>query len=326
MALRLVALLVAVAGAASSKPKVCRVLALSGGGDKGAYEAGVVAGLVQNLPKGEAAWDVVTGISAGSINAAGIATWPVGQEEAMADYLLKTARGLTQGDIYKSWPLGALQGITVETGIYDTAPLKSFITSQISSRGMTDRKLVVGATSYNTGLLETWNEKDSVADLATGVKASASIPGVFEATQARGEVFGDGGVKQGVNILDGIGRCLETTPDAANIVVDIVLCDGDKIRPVDPVGDKTITVTMRALAIMRFKSSLDRIVEAKNAYPTTTFRYEIYPSAPLPGKSDLDFDPKTLLNMTNIGIADAKKAINGGRGTNNLRRIASKLA
>jgi hypothetical protein len=43
------------------------------------------------------------------------------------------------------------------------------------------------------------------------------------------------------------------TVDPANIVVDIVLCDGSTIKPVDPKGDKTITVLMRALAIMRYK-------------------------------------------------------------------------
>jgi len=316
MSLRSFALCLVAAAAVHATPapnytpgNVCKVLALSGGGDKGAYEAGVVNGLVNNLPAADVTWDVVTGISAGSINAAAIATYAVGDEKAMADYLLTTARSVTADKIFKSWALGFIQGVTLETGIYNSAPLLAFVQSHIA-RGLTNRKIVVGATSYTTGLLETWNETLGVDELAIGVHASASIPGVFQTTVTRGDSFGDGGVKQGVNILDGIGRCLEDgTVDPANIVVDIVLCDGSMIKPVDPKGDKTITVLMRALAIMRYKSSLDRIVEAKNAYPITQFRYQIFPSAPLPGTSDLDFAPADLLAMTKIGIADALKAI-----------------
>ena len=66
---------------------------------------------------------------------------------------------------------------------------------------------------------------------------------------------------------------------------------------------------LRALAIMRYKSSLDRITEAKNAFPTTTFRYSIYPTQALPGHSDLDFKHADLVKMTEIGTSDAKKAI-----------------
>ena len=42
---------------------------MSGGGSKGSYEAGVLYGLVNNDPdKTKYAYDVVTGVSAGSIN------------------------------------------------------------------------------------------------------------------------------------------------------------------------------------------------------------------------------------------------------------------
>lgn len=51
----------------ATKP-TCLALALSGGGDKGAYEAGVISGLVNSGT--DVKWDVVTGISAGSIIAA----------------------------------------------------------------------------------------------------------------------------------------------------------------------------------------------------------------------------------------------------------------
>jgi hypothetical protein len=36
---------------------------LKGGGTKGAYQAGVLKGLIENLPAEEVAWDVISGIS-----------------------------------------------------------------------------------------------------------------------------------------------------------------------------------------------------------------------------------------------------------------------
>ena len=52
---------------------VCRALALSGGGANGAWEAGIFWGLVNYGDPADFAYDVVTGISAGAINTAGLA-------------------------------------------------------------------------------------------------------------------------------------------------------------------------------------------------------------------------------------------------------------
>ena len=48
-------------------------LALSGGGSKGSYQAGVLYGLVMNdEDKSKYAYDIISGVSAGSINAFGM--------------------------------------------------------------------------------------------------------------------------------------------------------------------------------------------------------------------------------------------------------------
>ena len=57
----------------------CTALAMSGGGAHGAFEAGVLWGLIKNEPnKDKYIYDVVTGVSAGSINALGVAAWEKG--------------------------------------------------------------------------------------------------------------------------------------------------------------------------------------------------------------------------------------------------------
>jgi predicted acylesterase/phospholipase RssA len=48
--------------------KVCRLLSLAGGGSKGAYEVGAIARLTELLSDDDSNYDVVTGVSVGSIN------------------------------------------------------------------------------------------------------------------------------------------------------------------------------------------------------------------------------------------------------------------
>jgi NTE family protein len=74
----------------------CRGLVMSGGGNGGAWEAGVVWGLVNHAKQPEdAQYDVISGVSAGAINAAAMATWEKGQEHAMADWLAKLWENLS---------------------------------------------------------------------------------------------------------------------------------------------------------------------------------------------------------------------------------------
>lgn len=65
----------------------CRALAIGGGTDLGAYEAGVIIGLIQSLPSGEAQWDVVTGVGVGAVNALIVSQYPKGQEAAASTKL-----------------------------------------------------------------------------------------------------------------------------------------------------------------------------------------------------------------------------------------------
>ena len=65
----------------------CRGLALSGGANYGAWEAGVVWGFVHYGNPEDFAWDVVTGVSAGGINTAATAGFNVGDEVKMSEFL-----------------------------------------------------------------------------------------------------------------------------------------------------------------------------------------------------------------------------------------------
>jgi predicted acylesterase/phospholipase RssA len=55
----------------------CRALVLSGGGDKGAYQATALTTLMESLPQIETTYDTIVGISAGNLNAALLASFKV---------------------------------------------------------------------------------------------------------------------------------------------------------------------------------------------------------------------------------------------------------
>ena len=76
-------------------------MVLSGGGSNGAWEAGVVYGLVHNAENiDDYKWDVLTGISAGSWNSAYIAGWDKGTEVEMSEWLSGVWNRTTTTDLY----------------------------------------------------------------------------------------------------------------------------------------------------------------------------------------------------------------------------------
>lgn len=79
---------------------------MSGGANKGAYEAGVVHGLSHLLNGTDAHYDVVSGVSAGALNSAGIAMWPPEKPKEMSEWLVEFWRTTTSDMIFQSWPGG----------------------------------------------------------------------------------------------------------------------------------------------------------------------------------------------------------------------------
>ena len=58
----------------------CRILVLRGGGVHGAYEAGALQAMIENLDPIDYAYDYISGVSVGAVNAAVLAGFEKGQE------------------------------------------------------------------------------------------------------------------------------------------------------------------------------------------------------------------------------------------------------
>ena len=96
---------------------------LSGGGSNGAFEAGVVWGFMHYGNPADFKWDVVSGVSAGSINTAGIAPWAIGDELAMSEWLSELWSTATSSMVWALWPGHSLaNGLFEEAGMLNDMP------------------------------------------------------------------------------------------------------------------------------------------------------------------------------------------------------------
>jgi predicted acylesterase/phospholipase RssA len=127
-------LVLSLALATSATQDHCYALALEGGGDRGAYQAGALYEIIMNHGDESVQYDVISGVGVGSINGAYLAQFAKGDEAKGAQALVNLWRGITQDKVFKSWGWGGIvRGLLFETGIYNTAPLKKLLETNIAA-------------------------------------------------------------------------------------------------------------------------------------------------------------------------------------------------
>jgi len=204
-------------------------LVLSGGGARGAYQVGVLRQIARQHP--ELRFPVITGVSAGAINATFIASHS-GELADATDELAELWSELSTSRVMRSDIPSLLANALRITGnvvsggsriappvrgLVDTAPLRRILTSVVDSRAIQAKidagrleALAVSATSYRTGdsvtfvqgrpELEMWDRfrRHARAERITvdHVMASAAIPLFFPGCEVDGEYFGDGSLRQ----------------------------------------------------------------------------------------------------------------------------------
>jgi NTE family protein len=220
-------------------------IVLSGGGAKGAFQVGVLDELiVQRWVR----FDIVAGVSTGSIQALGVA-----QDDVPG--LVQRWLGIRGNkDIYTERPLGALGGLLGEDSIYDTKPLRKLIKGFADDAKLqaSGRKLLLGVVNLGTGQFRTIDE--SVPGIANWVYASCAMPVFFDplltkAADGTKEQWVDGGVRN-VTPLD---AALELNPRGV-----IVVRAGPKPQP-GPVRTfpDLIKIGLRAVDILQSEVSIN---------------------------------------------------------------------
>jgi predicted patatin/cPLA2 family phospholipase len=296
----------------------CRALAMSGGGDKGSFQASVFIEFTNLLSKEDVSYDVITGASAGSLNGAGLSLFAAGREDEAAEFIYGLWNSLTTDDVLKSWDEGIIYGIFFKSGIFDNSPLVEFLYEQIGTRSI-EKKFSVVITNADSGKGEhvDFNASDTIPDDAIPtIVASSAIPFAFPHLEKNGNTYIDGGCVWNLDVGGAVRRCLEVVDDEEDIIVDIILCSSyDLAEPGDLKNFKAFSHYLRAQEIMEWNTLMEELLKQQALYPSINFRYVIGPSVQLSDSLiPLDFTPEHLEFCFDIGRKDARAAVALGEG------------
>jgi predicted acylesterase/phospholipase RssA len=170
--------------------RTCNVLAMSGGGAFGAVEVGILSGLLESsqIP---AEFDIVTGISAGGLNA-GFLSYYETLNSAIPE-MAEIYSNVTTPDIYKL----DILNIFTEWSIYNTSPLRQTLTTRLQGRSPPANAplTMIGASNLNTSSLDVFIFGDkSFEDKINVLMATSAIPIAFPPHMINGSLYVDGGV------------------------------------------------------------------------------------------------------------------------------------
>jgi NTE family protein len=205
---------------------------MTGGGARAAYQVGSVRAIYEILGRKTLLFDVISGNSAGAINAtylgANCENWDVATRN-LHDLWLRVKpqnvydlRARTISDLGVKWISGTVLGGLSPKGstvnhLLDTAPLRSLAEREVDFSDISknvDRKLLHGislsTTNYNTGTNVVFYEGDpEIRDWARSdrfssrtqlrvqhLMASAAIPFFFPPVQIGQSFYGDGCIRQ----------------------------------------------------------------------------------------------------------------------------------
>ena len=298
----------------------CFSVAMQGGGAFGSYEAGSLWGIYNGLKqKGtpeKAAYDSVSGVSAGAINALAVAMFPKGQEEAMVNFLSDEWLNLTTPEVFVNWPIPYVE-VRWKSGVYNDQPLIDTLTKLYKETGSTlHRKFTVGTVDFNSGTYRTFNE--TISDPIKAVVSSASIPLVFPHQtwpDPLDMVCMDGGTLWNLNIVSAINRCREFVDDDSKITLDILVIGWSSQVPSYPAANLTSGVNnyQRYLELKKWTKGHRDIYEFMKAYPKVNFRYLLHHSAGL-NFAMMDFNGKDTWEGQEVGRKDGLNAVAKGEG------------
>ena len=274
-------------------------LVLSGGGAKGAYEAGVAAVFVERgLPI-----RLVAGSSAGALNAAMIADGRMDRLEALW-------RGLSRDRIYslraRVFFAGLLPGwltllaLDRAGSLFDPRPLRELIDGSLDLdrvRASPVRLLVI------TSDLARREPRlfDNQTITREALMAAAAVPGAFPAVDVGGALLVDGGLTGRAPVLEALGA----EPGVARAVVVMSYAPDERGAP-----PTTMRRALEEAFEMGMIHQIRRDVElARLKFPDVEVHL-LQPSAAL-GLRPLDFDQEGIARALERGRADALACLSG---------------
>lgn len=291
--------------------QTCKILALEGGGDKGAYQAGALKGLMNSLSPEEVDYDFISGVSLGAVNAAIFATYDKGQEKEAAQEIVELWHSVKgEGDIYKNWfPLGIIQGLTKES-LYNTKIYQENLEKLFKGRTL-KKQLIIGATNANNGQYRYFDEESFAKQKFTdAILASSAFPVVFQPRDYLGSTYYDGLLKRSVDFITAINKCKDLGFEEQDIVLDIILCNSSKLERYEKEKYRPLNALERLVEILAYQVASWDIENLTRYFKDVKVRYLIKPTQSLPNAFYLyEFDDKQIHEMLDLGEQDAHDAV-----------------
>lgn len=285
-----------------------RALVLSGGGDKGAYQLGA---LKKWMAEDLIEYDILCGISVGSINSAYLAQFPYGDPKGAWEKLNGVWSRVNSSNIKKSWfPFGVLSSVW-KTSVYNSAPLQKWISSELDAKAIqgSRKKLRVVAVSWNS--TKSYVADESNPDIAKWVIASSAFPVMLNHIEIGGEQWSDGGLRS----VTPLGEAIRLGADD----IDVIMCsDPDLFPSFDPSTKAIPGRLLRSLDILSAQIEIadlkicgykNDLAELRPEYKKVKIRV-LKPKEILTADS-LSFDPNDIKRMFELGYKEACELVPG---------------
>jgi hypothetical protein len=288
---------------------------LEGGGDRGAYQAGAIRGLIENLPPKDVEYDVLSGVSIGAINAAGFSFFKKGQEDEASQYLLDMWGQLSADLVYANWPGWVIEGAFMHNGLYNNTRFVDFLMDFVKFDKM-ERKIVVGTTDAKNGSFVRFDENTPFEELLfKAVAASSAFPAFFQSVEYLNNTYIDGGVLINLDIAGAIEKCKEIGARESDITIDIVMTDGSCLIDANVSDYNAIQMFRRYLQIANYQKTMVWITQGKANFPNVNFRYIVSPVKSISTEwIPIGFKQKEIQRLIGLGKEDAKRTIEEGEG------------
>jgi NTE family protein len=289
----------AACGPTARAPAAPIALVLSGGGAKGAYEAGVAAVFVERgLPI-----RLVAGSSAGALNAAMIA-------DGRMDRLDALWRGLSRERVYSLRTrvifAGLLPGwltllaLDRAGSLFDPQPLRELIDASLDLARIraSPIRLVVVTSDLARREPRLFDNQTITREV---LMAAAAVPGAFPAVDVGGTLLVDGGLTGRAPVLE----ALAAEPGVERVVVVMSYAPDERGAP-----PTTMRRALEEAFEMGMIHQIRRDVElARLKFPGVELHL-LQPSAPL-ALRPLDFDRDGIARAIERGRADALACLSG---------------
>jgi NTE family protein len=270
---------------------------MSGGGAKGAWEAGFAAALLEHgLPI-----RVVAGSSAGALNAAMVA-------DGRLERLAATWRSLTRDRVYVLRPgiffSGLLPGwltllaLDQAGALLDPWPLRALITASLDLERVRASPVRLAVVAMDLARRER-RVFDNQTVTVDALMAAAAMPGVFPAVSVDGVLLVDGGLTGRAPVLE----ALETGVPVARVIVAMSYTPDERGEPPTTVR-RALEEAFETAMIHQIRRDAEL---ARLRFPGVDVQL-VTPSAPL-ALRPLDFDPPALDRAFEQGRRDGLECL-----------------